>query len=96
MPAARREALIRIVREAVSNAGRHGRAGRVDVELGANGGTACRLRIVDDGTGFDPGLVEPGRGFGLVSMRERAEALGGRFRLVSSPGAGTEIEVVLP
>ena len=96
MPAARREALIRIVREAIANAGRHGRAGQVEVELDRNGGTACRLRIVDDGTGFDPGLVEPGGGFGLVSMRERAEALGGRFRLVSAPGGGTEIVVVLP
>jgi signal transduction histidine kinase len=88
-----REALIRIVREAVTNAARHGGAGRVHIEL-ANG-NGLRLRVTDDGTGFEPGDTREGA-FGLVSMRERAEALGGSFRLESERGEGTAIEVVLP
>lgn len=88
-----REALIRIVREAITNAGRHGGAENVSVELTNGNGTS--LRIADDGSGFDPAHTRVG-GFGLVSMRERTEALGGRFRLSSEAGAGTRIEVRLP
>jgi signal transduction histidine kinase len=88
-----REALIRIVREAITNAGRHGGATHVSVELSNGSGTL--LRIADDGTGFDPGNTRVG-GFGLVSMRERAEALGGGFTLSSQAGSGTSIEVRLP
>jgi signal transduction histidine kinase len=88
-----REALIRIVREAITNAGRHGGAENVSVELTNGNGTL--LRIADDGSGFDPRRTRVG-GFGLVSMRERTEALGGRFRLSSEAGGGTNIEVRLP
>lgn len=88
-----REALIRIVREAITNAGRHGGAANVSVQL-ANG-RGRLLRIADDGAGFDPARTRAG-GFGLVSMRERAEALGGHFTLRSEAGAGTSIEVRLP
>jgi signal transduction histidine kinase len=93
VPGDTREALIRIVREAVTNAGRHGGAARVSIEL-ANG-NGLRLRIIDDGAGFVPGLTRPG-GFGLVSMRERAEALGGSLILESEPGEGTTVEVLVP
>jgi signal transduction histidine kinase len=89
-----REALIRVVREAVTNAGRHGRAERVLVEL-RNGTGAATLRIADDGAGFDP-AVPSLHGFGLVSMRERVEAVGGRFAVTSAPGRGTEITVTVP
>ena len=88
-----REALIRIVREAITNAGRHGGAENVSVELTNGHGTS--LRIADDGSGFDPAHTRVG-GFGLVSMRERTEALGGRFKLASAAGDGTCIEVRLP
>jgi signal transduction histidine kinase len=54
-----------------------------------------RLRITDNGLGFDP-RTEARGGFGLSSMRERARVAGGDLRLVSRPGAGTQIEVVLP
>jgi signal transduction histidine kinase len=90
----RREALLRIAREAVSNAVRHGGASRVHVDL-SRSGDLIRLRVVDRGCGFDPrGRRSEGR-FGLSSMRERASALGGEFRLASAPGRGTEVEVVL-
>jgi signal transduction histidine kinase len=90
-----REALVRIACEAISNAVRHGHAPLVRVEL--SNGRRVRLRVTDSGVGFD--LDKAGRngngGFGLFSMRERALSLGGEFRLVSAPGAGTEVEVLL-
>jgi signal transduction histidine kinase len=92
VPATTREALLRIVREAVTNATRHGGAGSISVEL--TNGDGLSLRIADDGVGFDP--KRPSVGFGLISMRDRARALGGELRVVSSPGHGTEVEVVLP
>jgi signal transduction histidine kinase len=84
-----RPELDRIAAEAVRNAACHGCARTVRVHM--NGG---RLRISDDGIGFDPERAT--RGFGLTSMRERAEALGGAFRVRSRPGHGAEIEVELP
>ena len=93
VPPSTREELVRVVREAVSNAVRHGAAPSVVVEL--RGGDELTLRVRDDGDGFDPESV--GRdGFGLTSMRERAEALGGRCRVRSRPGGGTEVEVTVP
>jgi signal transduction histidine kinase len=96
LSAARREALIRVTREAVANAARHGRARTISVELATE--PELRLRISDDGVGFDAAAAAEsrGRGFGLVSMRERVESLGGAFRAESSPGHGTVIEVLLP
>jgi signal transduction histidine kinase len=57
--------------------------------------------VADDGVGFDPAVVArswsgSGGGLGLVSMRERAEALGGRVRIASGPKGGTSVEVELP
>jgi signal transduction histidine kinase len=86
------EALIRIASEAITNAARHGRADLVRVELRSDGAVA--LRVADGGRGFDPGRAAPGC-FGLISMRERAEALGARFRVTSAAGQGTEVEIVL-
>jgi len=88
-----REDLARIVREAVTNAARHGNASTVTLTLNDNGG--IRVRIADDGDGFDP--ESPGRrGFGLTSMRERAQANGGELTIRSEPGGGTQVEVVIP
>ncbi len=88
----RREALIRIVREAVTNAIRHGHAHRVTVELSTDGGP--HLYVRDDGVGFDPrGPDERDGGFGLTSMRERAFSLGASFNVDSRPGEGTIVEV---
>jgi signal transduction histidine kinase len=86
------EQLIRIVREAVTNAARHANADRVQVQL-SNGGP-IRLRIEDDGVGFDPAAPNP-LGFGLVTMHERAAAIGGDLRVSSRPGGGTVVEVQL-
>jgi signal transduction histidine kinase len=86
-----REALLRIVRESVNNAGRHGHADHVRVVLSSGG----VLQVTDDGSGFDVAGAGQGR-YGLISMRERAERLGGRFRIESAPGRGTTVEVALP
>ena len=51
------------------------------------------VRIVDDGRGFDEDASRPGQG--LRNIRARASAIGGGFRLVTSPGGGTALEVVL-
>jgi signal transduction histidine kinase len=92
---ARREALVRITREAVANAARHGHARIIQVQLSTK--PALRLRVVDDGFGFDAAAAaRDGYGFGLTSMRERAESLGGSFRIDSRAGIGTVVEVVLP
>ncbi len=92
---ATRDALVRIVREAITNAVRHGGATSVSVEL--EGGAGLCLRVVDDGRGFEVDGPAPRRsGFGLVSMRERAEQLGGRLIVASRPGEGTRVELVLP
>ncbi|HEU5279437.1 MAG TPA: ATP-binding protein [Gaiellaceae bacterium] len=86
------EQLLRIVREAVTNAARHGHAEHIRVSF--RNGDGFRLRVEDDGSGFDPLAVDGSR-FGLVTMRERAASLGGRLAL-SSSARGTEVEVTIP
>jgi signal transduction histidine kinase len=88
-----REDLARIVREAVSNAARHGTAETVTIAL--TNTDAIRVRIADNGSGFDPASPRR-RGFGLSSMAERAEARGGTVRVESAPGEGTVVEVTIP
>jgi signal transduction histidine kinase len=96
LDAERRNALLRILHEALSNAIRHGAAQQILVRLtSAEGGHS--LRIADDGSGFDvPAAISAGEGLGLTSMRERAEMLGGGLSILSSPGTGTVVEVGLP
>lgn len=86
--------LLRILREALSNSLVHGGAGVVTVQL--LGGDRARLRIADDGIGFDPGAIRDGSHFGITSMRERAGEIGADLLLRSHPGTGTELEVVFP
>jgi signal transduction histidine kinase len=89
-----RQALLRIVGEAVTNAARHANAATVTVRLIERGGHT-RLSIADDGCGFDPGSPSA-NGFGLTGMRERAAEIGWSFEVRSQPGAGTSVEVVSP
>lgn len=94
VPAKTREALLRIVREAVTNASRHGRADLIEVEF--ENGDGLRLRIADDGVGFDPADLVDGEGFGLSAMRARTRDLGGELRIAPRPEGGMEVEVVIP
>lgn len=90
----RREALIRIVREAVSNAARYAGAADLVVRL-VREHDVLRLTVADDGYGFDTEAVRRRRGgYGLSTMKQRAEQTGGRFELQSRPGGGTTVTVV--
>ena len=86
-----REGLTMIAREAVTNAARHARASMIVVEVARDPKT--RLRIRDDGKGFDDNSVTGG--YGLRIMRERAATIGGSFRLVTGPEGGTLVEVTM-
>jgi signal transduction histidine kinase len=86
------EALLRVVRESITNAGRHAKATTVRVCLSVAPNVA--LVVEDDGQGFDPARQTPG--FGLPSMRERAEAVGGTFSVSSVVGEGTTVRVEMP
>jgi signal transduction histidine kinase len=87
------QAVARIVREAVSNAIRHGEAKVVRVELAERDG--LRVAVEDDGTGIGSS-GEKSAGFGLVSMRERAEALGGTMQVGPGAEGGTRVDIWLP
>jgi signal transduction histidine kinase len=87
-----REAVIRIASEAVANAAQHSGAEvlRIYLERADEG---VRLGVEDDGSGFDK--EQPKGGFGLVTMKDRAEALGGKLQIDSRRGAGTKVELEL-
>jgi signal transduction histidine kinase len=80
--------------EAVENAARHGRAARIAVHL-RQSRRAVKLRVVDDGCGI-ASPAEGTNGFGLTSMRERVEGLGGTCAVRPVPGGGTEVVVEVP
>jgi signal transduction histidine kinase len=85
-------ALARITREAVSNALRHGQARSICIRLSCEG-TCRHLSVEDDGRGFEPSELSESAGYGMTSMRERAEALPGRFSVDAAPGRGAIVEV---
>ncbi len=86
--------LYRVVQEALQNAHKHSDASEVSVDLiGTPGG--LELTIADDGVGFDPGAAL-GSGLGLISMRERVEAVGGTFSIDANPADGTRLHVSIP
>jgi two-component system sensor histidine kinase DegS len=90
--------LYRIVQESLQNAYKYARGAPIVVRL-ARQGDQLVLQIRDEGPGFDPREVvrRTGRSnWGLTSMRERAEMIGGRLTVASRPGHGTEVSVVLP
>jgi signal transduction histidine kinase len=92
LSALRTEALVRIACEAVTNAARHSGSPDVRVTL-EQAGKGTRLSVQDAGRGFDPSAANGG--FGLTSMRERARSIGAVLEIVSAPGEGTRIEVVV-
>ncbi|MBC3987601.1 GAF domain-containing sensor histidine kinase [Streptomyces sp. AC563] len=97
LPSAQEEALLRVAQEALHNALRHAGASRVEVTLARHGASGALLSVHDDGRGFDPSAVRrAGRHLGLVSMRDRAAAVGGALTVESAPGKGTLIEMEVP
>jgi two-component system, NarL family, sensor kinase len=100
----------RTAQEALQNVAKHANARNVRVRLYLQRDKMV-LEVADDGTGFDPAAVSAGgaiaaggeamgagapTGFGLAGMRERAELLGGKLELSSSPKRGTTVRLTVP
>jgi signal transduction histidine kinase len=102
LPLTHEVALYRILQGALSNVIKHSKAGNVSVSVRTTKDSRLMMVIEDDGAGFDSAAILARRSFGLSSMRERAEVLGGTFRIKSartgmlSRKHGTRIEVDLP
>jgi PAS domain S-box-containing protein len=91
-------ALFRVAQQALANVVDHAAATHAMVAIRCSA-TGVTLRVSDDGRGFDPDHVQvlgDVANFGLIAMRERVEALGGRFWLTTAPGAGTVVEAKVP
>jgi len=92
-------ALFRVATEALTNVAKHAGATHVTVSVECTD-EALRIIVADDGTGFDPHIeTEPGedRGWGLITMLERIESVGGRFWVESGPNNdGTRVYAVVP
>lgn len=89
--------LIRVIQEALTNVRKHAQATRAVVSLCVEE-EGVRITVEDDGRGFDPQAVarRGGSHFGLATMRERAESVGGRLEVDSAPGAGTRLSLWVP
>ena len=97
LPADFEIACFRVVQESITNALRHAAARSIKVRL-ARSTTRISLSVEDDGRGFDLGTLDEAVAtghLGVLGMRERIRARGGRFKLTSAPGAGTVVEVQL-
>lgn len=94
------EGVYRIAQEALNNAIKHARAHHVIIQLDGSKLEELRLAVMDDGVGFMAGVdisrdkSEEG-GFGMKTMRERAERLGGQIQVISAPGNGTTVELTI-
>jgi PAS domain S-box-containing protein len=99
LPVNHATACYRVVQEALTNVVRHARAHEAWIEFRENG-TNIRLKLRDDGIGFNPSLIPLGApdkaSFGVIGMRERVELLGGTIQIHSQPGHGTAIDIDLP
>ena len=95
-PLAVKIALYRIIQEALTNAWRHAGGNDLRLEI-AREGLELQVTIADAGPGFDPAMLNgAGDQLGLTGMRERAESLGGRFWVESTPQGGTQVVALLP
>jgi signal transduction histidine kinase len=98
LPSAVETVLYRVVQEALANTMRHAQANSVVIEVRQADGTVHAM-VRDDGQGFDVEAVlarRGDRGLGLIGMRERVDAVGGRLLVASAPGRGTEVVVTVP
>ena len=94
LPANVRVGMYRVAQEALQNAVKYSQAAHIQTHLGWAGGTLT-LTIEDDGVGFDVDAAW-GKGLGLISMRERVQAMGGTFEIQSTANGGTRVSVSVP
>jgi signal transduction histidine kinase len=92
---ARAIVVFRIVQESLTNISRYAEATQVWVNVGLDE-SLLGVEVQDDGKGFDPMAADAKKTFGLLGMRERALALGGRLDVVSAPGQGTTVSLSVP
>ena len=85
--------LFRIVQEQLMNIQKHAHAGNISITIKGVAG-AIRLRIRDDGIGFDPKIKK--KGIGLSNIRSRTQIYNGRFEIKSAPGEGCQLTVTIP
>jgi signal transduction histidine kinase len=90
-----RRFVFRTLRELLFNVIKHARTRKVDVDV-ESGPTSVNLRVRDKGLGFDTTRLEDTDGFGLFSLQERVEAMGGSLELDSVEGSGTNVRVMVP
>ncbi len=100
LDAGKRVVLFRTCRELLFNVVKHADARHARVSLRSDG-AVIKVKILDDGTGFDPELLQTGydpfvRGFGLFSIREQLQHQGGTFEIDSGPGRGSAVTIVMP
>jgi signal transduction histidine kinase len=91
-------ALFRITQEALNNVVKHAHARSIGIKLERQD-SHCILSVADDGVGFDGTMGSKSRrrpGLGMVTMRERTQAIGGTFEVETKPGHGTRIMVRVP
>ncbi len=96
LPASTEIELMRIIQEAISNVRKHAKANKATVSLDAEG-EMLTIKVKDDGQGYEQQSDNAdGSRFGLQTMRERAESIGGEFEVMSSLGSGTTVVVRAP
>ncbi|MDE3090138.1 MAG: GAF domain-containing protein [Chloroflexota bacterium] len=95
LDAALENTVYQIAQEALNNTLKHSAAAYITLRMSMNE-RDLRLEIKDDGKGFDPASAAQTAGLGLDSMRERAAQLGGALAIISKPGQGTHIQLIVP
>jgi len=91
---ARQVAIYRLIQEVLTNVHKHAQATQIEIQL-TELADGLKIQIADDGKGFDLTHIPPGH-YGIVGLRERAEYLGGRVNIDSSPGSGTCVQITIP
>jgi two-component system nitrate/nitrite sensor histidine kinase NarX len=95
IPPASEVQAVRIIQEALTNVRKHARAHHAHVRLQRDG-SWLRVTVEDDGVGWDRRAEQNGLHFGLQTMRERAEGVGGRLEIHTAPGGGTRVVATFP
>jgi signal transduction histidine kinase len=95
LPIGHRVQILQMAREALSNAVRHSKAGRVTIGV-HDDGAALEIRVEDDGIGFDADVAPRPGHLGLANLRDRAAALGGTLTIETQPGNGTSLRIRVP